>query len=297
MLALSPLAAQSSVSSLGPLASLASLTSPPSATIFHARIAAWEATRLLRGAQPPSLATVPADAAGLRLSQFAGGAFATLGSRTQAVRAAKRNLLAVNGHPAEPARVLREGDVVRLAAASSSVGCRSAKAVSALAERVTQSGFDAIYEDDTLAVVYKPAGLHSKPYAANVHLEGALPALLSPPSPCCVDALGAPVAVHRLDYRVCGLLVVAKTQSAAAFLSEEFRERRVKKRYRALLLGRMSESHPGAFSIEDPIDGRSATTEVRVVEETPHLQAGALNPSPPHPHPNPHPNPLPSPPP
>ena len=83
------------------------------------------------------------------------------------------------------------------------------------------------------------AGVHTKPYGAPLSLEAALPGLLTPPT--AGVALDAPVAVHRLDARVAGLVVIAKTRRAAADLSEAFRERRVTKRYRAIVLGAVDE--------------------------------------------------------
>ena len=59
-------------------------------------------------------------------------------------------------------------------------------------------------EDDVLAVVHKPAGVHSKPFGGPLSLEHALPGLLSPPTHA-TDGLVRPTCVHRLDARVSGL--------------------------------------------------------------------------------------------
>ena len=69
------------------------------------------------------------------------------------------------------------------------------------------------------------------------------------------DVLCAPTAVHRLDCRVAGCLVVAKASGAAAFLSEEFRERRVAKLYRGLCVGRRA-TWRRAGDGRDVADGR-----------------------------------------
>lgn len=103
--------------------------------------------------------------------------------------------------------------------------------------------------------------------------EQALPAVLRPPHSGVVGALPAPVAVHRLDNRVSGLVVVAKTRAAARFLSAEFRERRVEKRYRGIVVGRVAQPRQ---EVSVPLDGRDARTTICVVDETPHVQAGWL---------------------
>ena len=72
-------------------------------------------------------------------------------------------------------------------------------------------------------MVYKPAGVHTKPggMRAARTLKAALPAVLAAPAGR-ADVLCVPTAVHRLDCRVAGCLVVVKASGAAAFLSEEF---------------------------------------------------------------------------
>ena len=128
-------------------------------------------------------------------------------------------------------------------------------------------------------MVYKPAGVHTKPWGgmrAARTLEAALPAVLAAPAGR-ADVLCAPTAVHRLDCRVAGCLVVAKASGAAAFLSEEFRERRVAKLYRGLCVGRPGDLAEGeAMDVTSPIDGRAASTRLRVRRSVPHVQAGAL---------------------
>ena len=52
------------------------------------------------------------------------------------------------------------------------------------------------------------------------------------------DSLVAPAAAHRLDAPVGGLLVVAKTGSAARALHTAFSERQVQKTYVAIVAGK-----------------------------------------------------------
>lgn len=73
-------------------------------------------------------------------------------------------------------------------------------------------------------------------------VERALLSLLLPPAACGQDggdaALPVPHAVHRLDARVGGLLLVAKTRRAEVALSAQLERHAVAKRYRAILAGR-----------------------------------------------------------
>lgn len=94
-----------------------------------------------------------------------------------------------------------------------------------------------LYEDEHLAVIVKPAGVA-------VHGTGAYSLVdryaefLAPTSCPPEETLPKPVHAHRLDAPVGGLLVVAKTVPALQALSRAFEERRVHKRYRAVVIGR-----------------------------------------------------------
>jgi len=71
--------------------------------------------------------------------------------------------------------------------------------------------------------------------------------------------------VHRLDRAANGLILVAHSRSMAAALSELFRERKVEKRYRALVAGDFS-LQPNPLRVEQPIDEKSAVSEFSLQE-------------------------------
>ncbi|WP_300395729.1 RluA family pseudouridine synthase [Henriciella sp.] len=56
-----------------------------------------------------------------------------------------------------------------------------------------------------------------------------------------------PRLVHRIDSGTSGVLIVARTQPAAAHLSEQFAKRRAKKTYLALVSGQLPESDEGVI--------------------------------------------------
>lgn len=97
-----------------------------------------------------------------------------------------------------------------------------------------------VYEDETLVVVNKPAGLVVHP-AAGIH-SGTLANALAYHFQQLPDS-GAgvrPGIVHRLDRDTSGLLVVAKTEAVLEHLSDQFRDRTVFKSYVALVHGRVN---------------------------------------------------------
>lgn len=123
--------------------------------------------------------------------------------------------------------------------------------------------------DDHVAVVYKPAGIRTKGYAFRT-LERAVPYNL-PTSPL-EDGLEHPHCVHRLDMRVQGLVLVARTARADAALGWAFAERRVHKAYEAIVIGRLE----GEGEVSEPVQERSAHTLWRALSHVRSLEAGWL---------------------
>ena len=86
---------------------------------------------------------------------------------------------------------------------------------------------DILYSDKDIAVCVKPVGLDS---------ESGVPSALS-------DALGGEIfPIHRLDLNVGGVMVYARSKSAAAALSRAVQEGRMVKEYVALVHGETPET-------------------------------------------------------
>ena len=95
---------------------------------------------------------------------------------------------------------------------------------------------DIIYEDDTILIINKPAGLVVHPAAGN--WSGTLLNALLHHLPQLSDVPRAGI-VHRLDKDTSGLLVVAKTLEAQTSLVRQLQARTVKREYRAIVWGIM----------------------------------------------------------
>lgn len=113
---------------------------------------------------------------------------------------------------------------------------------------------DIIYEDSDIIVVNKPKGMVVHP--ANGNPDSTLVnAILS----ICKNSLSGiggelrPGIVHRLDKDTSGLIIVAKNDKAHINMSEQIKERKVKKTYIALVRGNVPEEEA---TINMPI-GRS----------------------------------------
>lgn len=99
---------------------------------------------------------------------------------------------------------------------------------------------DIIFEDDTVIVVNKPAGLVVHPGHGNYSgtlVNGLIYHIENLPT----NANERPGLVHRIDKDTSGLLVVAKTEFAMANLSRQFFDRTTERLYYALVWGNMEE--------------------------------------------------------
>jgi 23S rRNA pseudouridine1911/1915/1917 synthase len=125
--------------------------------------------------------------------------------------------------------------------------------------------FGVVHEDAEVVVVEKPAGLvvHPGPgHPAGTLVNGLVaryPELADLPDATGADA-GRPGIVQRLDRGTSGLLVVARTPAAYRSLVTQLHDRRVTRRYRALVAGRIEAP---AGLVDAPI-GRSATSPTRM---------------------------------
>ena len=100
-----------------------------------------------------------------------------------------------------------------------------------------------IYEDSSIIVLEKPAGMVVHPAAGN-YSGTIVNALLFH----CKDLSGVggvlrPGIVHRLDKQTSGLLIAAKSDTAHKALSKQFKKHIVKKVYKALVHGNVKDEN------------------------------------------------------
>ena len=188
-------------------------------------------------------AVVPTDAKA-RLDAWATANLTDwLPSRNRARKAIKAGTLRLDGQVVESSRFVKAGQRVTLHRGF--VADRKPLVLD----------LQVVHEDEQLAVVVKPPGLLTNGNHF-VTLERALASSLErSPAP---DALPWPRPVHRLDRQTGGLVVCAKTHHAQVWLGQAFEARRVHKRYRAILGGRLEGTH----EVREPVEGRDAHSTV-----------------------------------
>jgi 23S rRNA pseudouridine1911/1915/1917 synthase len=140
---------------------------------------------------------------------------------------------------------------------------------------------DILFEDKSLLVLNKPAGLVVHPAAGHEehtlvnallhHCRGSLSG---------IGGVARPGIVHRLDKETSGCLVVAKNDETHLALSKQFAERQVEKIYNAIVCGELKNasgeiraaiarhpSHRKRMAASDDNSGRAAHTTFHVLEK------------------------------
>ena len=135
----------------------------------------------------------------------------------------------------------------------------------------TEEPLPCIFEDDHLAVIYKPPGL-----SVQGDVRTRIVTSLTPTYRVLDEPLWRPQHVHRIDTPTSGLVVVAKTGRALRTLSTAFATRTVHKRYRAVVAGDVSRGATHG-SITWPLSGQQARTDWRIVERCPSERYGHVS--------------------
>jgi 23S rRNA pseudouridine1911/1915/1917 synthase len=130
-----------------------------------------------------------------------------------------------------------------------------------------------VYEDTSLLVINKPAGLVVHPGAGSPDGTMLNALLFRDPQLAAIPRAGI---VHRLDKDTTGLLVIARTLQAHADLVRQLQERTVKREYEAVVCG----SFTGGGKVDAPMgrhprdrvkmavvaSGKPAITHFRIVQ-------------------------------
>jgi 23S rRNA pseudouridine1911/1915/1917 synthase len=217
--------------------------------------------------------TVEQSRPGERLDIFLRGKFPAV-SRGAMQRLIEEGHVRVNGQPTKPTHSPRVGETIEII-------FPEARPAEAQPENIP---LDILFEDKSLLVVNKPAGLVVHPAAGHEehtlvnallhHCKGSLSG---------IGGVARPGIVHRLDKETSGCLVVAINDATHLALSEQFSSRVVKKIYHAIVCGDVPReageihaaiarhpTHRKRMAVHDDSDGRAAHTSYRVLEKLNH---------------------------
>jgi 23S rRNA pseudouridine1911/1915/1917 synthase len=184
-----------------------------------------------KSTSPTRLRVKPAEA-GRRLDQFLAGQLVEV-SRARVQELIRQGKVEVDGAAAKASLRLKGNETVTL------LGPAEVPPLRAIPEDIP---LEVVYEDDSLAVVSKPAGMMVHAGAGRVEESRNRGTLVNALLHhfATLSAVGGemrPGIVHRLDKQTSGLMVVAKDDAAHRKLAAQFAAREVHKKYVALVHG------------------------------------------------------------
>jgi len=183
----------------------------------------------------------------VRLSDLSFEFFRTLNSRKAVKKAAKLGLIHINGKQGYTADFISGGEQIEVFESEIKPPTKT-----------IDLKLEVLYEDDYLAVVYKPAGIEvsgNKNWTLEHALSGNLQESTQPD-------VTSPEPIHRLDYPTSGALLVGKTRRIIIRLNKLFEERKIQKIYHAICIGKMEQKG----LIETDIDDKPSKSEYEVLE-------------------------------
>jgi len=175
-------------------------------------------------------------------------------TRSQIKKLIDDNHVLVGGKPIKPSKKFEKGEIVEIT-------LPEPDSIDAEPENID---LEVLYEDKSIIVVNKPAGMVVHP-GAGVKSGTLVNALLYK----CNDLSGIggkirPGIVHRLDKDTSGVIVVAKNDHAHNSLVNQFKSRTVKKKYLAIVEGN-TKSDSGSL---DSFIGRDTINRVKMSSKT-----------------------------
>ncbi|CAD2077014.1 RluA family pseudouridine synthase [Phocicoccus pinnipedialis] len=166
------------------------------------------------------------DAIGKRLDQYLVQIIEDT-SRTDVQNRIKEGLITVNGNIVKPNYKIRADDIIE----------SEERELIDSEIKPENLNLDIIYEDDDVAVVYKPKGMVVHPAAGHnsgTFVNGLMYQLETLSG---INGELRPGIVHRIDKDTSGLLMVAKNDVAHRDLSEQLQNKTVDRKYVALVHG------------------------------------------------------------
>ncbi len=186
--------------------------------------------------EPTHTFVISADDAGQRLDQFLTTQLPDL-TRSQIQKFITKGAAQRNGQQATKHVKIKEGDTVTINTALDITPPAVVKTI----EDSTHLVPTILAETDDYIVIEKPSGLlvhptdHDEPYTLMHWLVKKYPKVAS------VGESHRAGIVHRLDKEVSGVMVLCKTQQMFLHLKAQFKNRKVKKKYMALVHGVIDE--------------------------------------------------------
>ena len=189
-------------------------------------------------------------------------------SRSKIQSHLENGLILVNGKQEKSSYKIAENDIITIEDFPSEVSDLNAEDIP----------LDIVYEDNDVMVINKPKGLVVHPGAGNEEHTLANALKFHSDNLSTLNGEFRPGIVHRIDKDTAGLLIVAKNDTAHAFLSNQLSDHTLGRKYYALVLGVIPENEGKIIApigrdqkfrqkmAVDLLRGKEAETDFKVIE-------------------------------
>lgn len=152
-------------------------------------------------------------------------------SRSYIQKLIKEDLVSVNNKKIKASYIVNEGDSIL-------VELPKPKKLEVIAEDIP---LEIIYEDEDIVIINKPQDMVVHPAPGNYTGTLVNGLIYHIDSLSSINGIIRPGIVHRLDKDTSGILIVAKKDKAHRQISEDLKDRKVKRLYKALVHGEISK--------------------------------------------------------
>lgn len=183
----------------------------------------------------------------IRFQEYGVGIFNSVPTKSGIKKAIKKQLIFIDGVLASTSKYISGEEKIELFQSETSSVFKRLKLK-----------LEVLFEDEYLAIVYKPAGILVSGNKFVTIANGLTQNLKKSKQSDAVK----PQPVHRLDYQTSGLLLVGKTSTAIIELGKLFQNKEIKKTYFAITIGAMNT----VGRINFLIDKKVAQTKFEVIK-------------------------------
>ena len=194
----------------------------------------------------------------IRFQEYGVGIFNSIPTKSGIKKAIKKQLIFIDGVLASTSKYISGEEKIELFQSETSSVFKRLKLK-----------LEVLFEDEYLAIVYKPAGILVSGNKFVTIANGLTQNLKKSKQSDAVK----PQPVHRLDYQTSGLLLVGKTSTAIIELGKLFQNKEIKKTYFAITIGAMNT----VGRINFLIDKKVAQTKFEVIKTVVSERFGYLN--------------------
>ncbi len=201
---------------------------------------------------------VPEQEKPIRFQEYGVGIFKTIPTKSGIKKAIKKELIFIDGILATTSKYISGGEKIELF-----------QSEEASSFKRLELDIEVLFEDDYLAIIYKPAGILVSGNKFVTIANGLAQNLKKSNQPDAVK----PQPIHRLDYPTSGILLAGKTSSSINILSKLFENKEIQKTYFAITIGEMKKNGEISFSI----DKKTSFTQFKVLQKVDSERFTCLN--------------------